>query len=215
MITLYTYWRSSAAFRVRIALNLKGIDYEPRFVNLVRDGGEQNQPAYREINPQGRVPTLVHDGHVITQSMAILEHLEGAFPNPRLLPADAFDRAYVRSLAQTIVSDVQPLQNTSVTQYLTGQLHLHEQQLAEWLRVWITRGLAAFEAKLVAAGNTGRYCHGDQPTLADCCLYPQVASARRFGVDPAAFATIMRVTAACDRSDAFVRASPENQPDRA
>ena len=214
MVELYTYWRSSAAFRARIALNLKGVAYQPRVINLVRDGGEQNKVEYRRLNPNGRVPTLVHDGQVVTQSMAILEYVNEVFPMPPLLPPDAAGRARVRALAQIIVSDVQPLQNTSVTQYLSDTVRLEKPQIQAWLREWIGRGLVVIEAELASSPNTGKFCHGDTPTLADCCLYPQVFSSRRFGVDPDAYRTISRIARECDRVDAFVQAAPDNQPDR-
>ncbi len=214
MVTLYTYWRSSAAFRARIALNVKGVAYTPQFVHLLREGGEQHTPAYRAVNPQGRVPTLVHNGNVIVQSMAILEYLEEVFPEPPLLPRDAAGRARVRSIAQIIVSDVQPLQNTSVTQYLHDVLRLDAAARTAWLKEWITRGMSAVEKLLAESPATGRFCHGDTPTLADCCVFPQVYSARRFGVDPAQFATISRIAAACDQVPAFTAALPEAQPDR-
>jgi maleylacetoacetate isomerase len=146
--------------------------------------------------------------------MAILEYVEEVFPTPPLLPRDAAGRARVRSIAQVIVSDVQPLQNVSVTQYLADVLHLDDAARAAWLREWITRGMSAVEALLASSGDTGRFCHGDAPTLADCCLFPQVYSSLRFGVDPAQFPTIARVTAACGAVPAFVAASPERQPDR-
>jgi maleylacetoacetate isomerase len=214
VVTLYTYWRSSAAFRARIALNLKGVAYTPQFVHLLRDGGAQHSPEYRAINPQGRVPALVHNGHVIVQSMAILEYLEEVFPEPPLLPRDAAGRARVRSLAQIIVSDVQPLQNTSVTQYLTDVLRLDAPARAAWLTEWITRGMSAVEKLLAEGAATGRFCHGDTPTIADCCVFPQVYSARRFGVDPAQFKTICRIAAQCAELPAFAAALPEAQPDR-
>jgi maleylacetoacetate isomerase len=214
VISLYTYWRSSAAFRARIALNLKGVAYEPRFVHLVRGGGEQHSPEYRAVNPQGRVPALVHDGHVIVQSMAILEYLEEVFPEPALLPHDAAGRARVRSIAQIIVSDVQPLQNTSVTQYLSDVLRLDSPARAAWLNEWITRGMGAVEHLLANSAATGRFCHGMTPTIADCCVFPQVYSARRFGVDPAQFPTISRIATECAQLPAFAAALPEAQPDR-
>jgi maleylacetoacetate isomerase len=214
MIELYTYWRSSAAFRARIALGLKGVQYTPRSVHLVKGGGEQHSAAYRAVNPQGRVPALVHDGVVIVQSMAILEYLEDVFPMPALLPKDAAGRARVRSIAQIIVSDVQPLQNTSVTQYLDDVLRVEPAAKAAWLKEWITRGMSAVETLLANNETAGRFCHGDAPTLADCCLYPQVYSSRRFGVDPAQFPRISRIASACDSLPAFVAASPEQQPDR-
>jgi maleylacetoacetate isomerase len=213
MLTLYTYWRSSAAYRARIALNLKSLDYSPKFVHLLRNGGEQFGPEYRAVNPQSRVPTLVDDGVTITQSLAIIEYLEERFSRPALLPADPPGRARVRSLAHIVVSDVQPLQNTSVTRYLRATLKLDDAQVASWMREWIGRGLDALEQRLASDGGTGTFCHGDTPTIADCCLVPQCYASRRFGVDPAGYPTIARIESACNAIDAFARAAPERQPD--
>jgi maleylacetoacetate isomerase len=213
MVTLYTYWRSSAAYRARIALNLKGLDYTPKFVHLLRNGGEQFGPEYRAINPQSRVPTLIHDGVTITQSLAIIEYLEERFPGPALLPGDPLGRARVRSLAQIIVSDMQPLQNTSVTRYLRATLGLDDARVAAWLREWIGRGLDALEQSLATGSDTGTFCHGDTPTLADCCLVPQCYASRRFGVDPGGYPTIARIETAANTLEAFARAAPERQPD--
>lgn len=213
MITLYTYWRSSASYRVRIALNLKGLEYEPRFVHLLRDGGEQFAPEYRALNPQSRVPTLVHDGIVVTQSLAIIEYLEERFPKPPLLPADPAGRARVRSLAQLVTSDIQPLQNTSVTRYLRSSLAMTDEQIAAWIREWIGRGFAALEQRLAREPETAAFCHGELPTLADCCVVAQCYTARRFDVDPAGFPTIARIDATCSAMPAFGRAAPERQPD--
>jgi maleylacetoacetate isomerase len=213
VITLYTYWRSSAAYRVRIALGLKGLDYEPRFVHLMRDGGEQFAPEYRALNPQSRVPTLVHDGVTITQSLAIVEYLDEVRPLPPLLPPDPPGRARVRSLAQVIASDIQPLQNTSVARYLRGSLGVTDEQMAAWLAEWIGRGLGALEARLARDRETGEFCHGAAPTMADCCLVPQCYAASRFGVDPKQYPTIARIEAACSALTGFARAVPERQPD--
>ena len=213
MLTLYTYWRSSAAYRARIALNLKNLEYEPRFVHLLRDGGEQFSPEYRALNPQSRVPTLVDDGVAITQSLAIIEYLDERFPQPSLMPADPAGRARVRGLAHIIASDVQPLQNTSVARYLRGTLGVNDEQMAAWLREWIGRGLQALEERLAREPQTGAFCHGSEPTIADCCLVPQCYAARRFGVDPVEFPTIARIDATCSAVPAFGRAAPERQPD--
>jgi maleylacetoacetate isomerase len=214
MLTLYTYWRSSAAYRVRIALHLKGLDCEARPVHLMRAGGEQYADAYRAVNPQARVPTLVHDGRIVTQSLAILEYLDETFPDAPLLPSDPAGRARVRSLAHIIACDVQPLQNISVTQYLQRVCGLDDTRLRAWYVEWITRGLTALEARLAGESGTGRYSHGIRPTLADCCLVPQCYSSRRFGVDVAEFPTIARIEQACNEIEAFRAAAPENQPDR-
>lgn len=209
---LYSYWRSSAAYRVRIALGLKGIAHEYVPVHLVRNGGEQRDPAYLRLNPGGRVPTLEVDGHAIYQSMAILEWLEETYPRPPLLPADAFERARARGIAQLIVSDIQPLQNVSVTNYLRSESGWDAGQIAGWLRHWISQGMAAVEQALQGSAH-GAFACGDAPTLADICLVPQCYAARRFGVDLADFPSIRRIEAACMRIPAFSSAAPEAQPD--
>jgi maleylacetoacetate isomerase len=213
MLTLYSFWRSSASYRVRIALGLKSLPYDYIAVNLARGAGEQFEAAYRAVNPQSRVPALQSDGHVLLQSIAILEWLEEAHPVPPLLPEGSFARARVRSLAQLIAADIQPLQNTSVTKYLRETLGADDDAVGAWLREWIGRGLTAFEARLASEDGTGLFCHGDSPTHADCCLVPQCYAARRFGVDPAGFPTIARVEAACLALEGFRAAAPELQPD--
>jgi maleylacetoacetate isomerase len=214
-LRLHSYWRSSAAYRVRLALAWKGLPHEYLPVHLVRDGGEQFGPAYVRLNPQSRVPVLEVDGEVLTQSMAILEWLEEAFPAaPRLLPPDEpLARARVRSLAQLIVADIQPLQNTAVTRYLREHHGWNDAQVGTWLQEWIGRGLRALEQRLAADPRTGRFCHGDSPTLADVCLVPQAYASRRFGVDLAAFPRIAAIDAACRELEPFQRAAPEQQPD--
>ena len=209
---LYTYWRSSAAYRVRIALGLKGIPFESVPVHLVRGGGEQHDAAYKRLNPGGRVPTLEVDGQVIQQSMAILEWLEETHPTPRLLPADALGRARVRGLAQMVVSDIQPLQNISVTRYLRDEAGWDGERIASWLRHWISRGMSALEQALDDRA-TGQLCHGDSPTLADLCLVPQCYASRRFGVDVAAYPRIAAIERRCLALPAFGVAAPEAQPD--
>lgn len=210
---LYTYWRSSAAYRVRIALNIKGVEYDSRSVHLVRDGGEQHRPAYRQINPQGLVPALVHEGRIYSQSLAIIEYLEERYPEPSLLPRDPGDRARVRGLAQMVACDIHPLNNSRVQKYLVGELGLGDEQKLAWYRHWITLGFGAIEARLDQDGYTGRFCHGDTAGLADLCLVPQVYNAERFGCDVSVFPTITRINAACLELDAFLRATPESQPD--
>jgi maleylacetoacetate isomerase len=210
---LYSYWRSSASYRVRIALALKGLPYDYLAVDLAKGGGEQNQPAYRAVNPQGRVPALETDGRILTQSLAILEYLEETHPQPPLLPADAFGRARVRSLAGIVACDIQPLQNLVVTQYLRDRLGVDDATVKAWLQEWIGRGLAALEARLAHEPGTGRFCHGDHPGMADACLVPQVYAAQRFGVDLARFPTVARIDATCRALAAFRHAAPEAQPD--
>lgn len=212
---LYGYWRSSAAYRVRIALNLKGVEHRQAPVHLVRDGGEQHQSAYRALNPQRLVPTLVVGELVITQSLAIIEYLEETGAGPALLPADAAGRARVRSLAEIIACDVHPLQNLRVLNYLTDELAAADGQRTGWARHWIGAGLAAFEAHLARSSATGTYCHGDEPGLADICLVPQLYNAVRYACDLEALPTIRRVNAACFELPAFSDAVPEAQPDAA
>lgn len=207
---LYTYFRSSAAFRVRIALNLKGLAWEPVFVHLAR--GEHRRPEYAAINPQGLVPALEDGGRLITQSLAILEYLEETYPQPPLLPADAFGRARVRSLALLVACEIHPLNNLRVLQHLRRALGQSEEQVNAWYRHWIADGLEKLEAEL-ARGETGRFAHGDSPTLADCCLVPQVFNAQRFQCDTAPYPTLMRVFAECMKLEAFERAQPARQPD--
>jgi maleylacetoacetate isomerase len=213
MLRLYGYWRSSAAYRVRIALELKGLSYEYAPVHLVRDGGEQRKADYQRLNPQARVPTLEHDGRVLTQSLAIIEYLEETWPQPALLPATAAARARVRSLAQLIACDIHPLNNLRVLQYLGGTLGQGEAARNDWYRHWIVDGFAALETLLAQSADTGRYCHGDVPGLADLCLVPQVYNARRYQCDVGAFPTIARIDAACTALATFDRACPERQPD--
>ncbi|GLQ89277.1 maleylacetoacetate isomerase [Dyella flagellata] len=212
-LVLYSYWRSSAAFRVRIALNLKGLSYETRAVHLVRDGGEQHSPDYVALNPQQLVPTLVDGDKVITQSMAIAEYLEDIHPHPALLPVDAADRARVRAMAQVIACDIHPIGNLRVLQRIGKQFGADDEQQGIWMRHWIATGFQALEAMLVHSKRTARYCHGDTPGLADLCLVPQVYNARRWKTPLGDYPTILRIDAACAELDAFQAAMPERQPD--
>lgn len=212
-LRLYGYWRSSAAYRVRIALNLKGLDYDQVPVHLVRAGGEQHQPAYRKLNPQGLVPVL-HDGErVIRQSLAIIEYLDELHATPPLLPSSARDRARVRALALLVACDIHPLNNLRVLQYLENTLAATQSQRVEWMRHWMADGLASFEAQLADHPSTGRYCESDIPGLADCCLIPQLYNARRFEMDLTPYPNILRIEANCNELPAFDAASPEQQPD--
>ncbi|MBB4287553.1 maleylacetoacetate isomerase [Roseospira goensis] len=209
---LYTYWRSSAAQRVRIALHLKGVAYDPVPVHLRR--GEQRGAAHAARNPQRLVPALeLDDGTVLTQSLAIIEYLEETHPAPPLLPADARGRARVRALAQAVACDIHPVQNLRVLSHLTGACGLDEDTKTAWARHWIETGLAAVERLLADSAETGRFCHGDTPTLADCCLIPQLFNARRFGCDLSALETVGRIDSACAALPAFRRAAPDAQPD--
>ena len=210
---LHTYFRSSAAYRVRIALELKGLVWQAVPVHLLRHGGEQHQPDYLAINPAGRVPTLVDDEQVLTQSLAIIEYLDETHPAVPLLPADAPGRARVRAIAQTIACDIHPLNNLAVLQYLTRELGVDDAHKTAWYRHWVESGLAVVERLLAEHPATGAFCHGDGPTVADCCLVPQVYNARRFACDLSAMPTIGRIVERCESLEAFRRAAPEAQAD--
>ncbi|MEG0881492.1 MAG: maleylacetoacetate isomerase, partial [Janthinobacterium sp.] len=202
---LYTYFRSSAAYRVRIALNLKGIDYDSIPVHLLQDGGQQLLPAYRAVNPSALVPALDDDGAILTQSLAMLEYLDETRPGVPLLPADPLERARVRALALAIACDAHPLTNLRVLKYLKNTLGLSDEAKQEWYRHWMAEGLAAVEA-LLAQGDpagTGLFCHGDSPTMADCCLVPQVFNAQRFAIDLAPYPRVARIHAHCAGLPAF------------
>lgn len=209
--TLHGYFRSSAAWRVRIALGLKGIAFAQAFRHLRK--GEQTAPDFLAMNPQGLVPALEVPGQgVLTQSLAIVEWLDETHPGARLLPADPWDRARVRALAHIIACDIHPIQNLRVLQYVKRDLHQEQAAVDGWARHWIALGLAAFEARLDEPA-TGRFCHGDMPGLADLCLVPQLGNARRFGVDLAPYRHVRAVEAACLELPAFRNAAPEAQPD--
>ncbi|MBK7686814.1 MAG: maleylacetoacetate isomerase [Rhodocyclaceae bacterium] len=210
---LYTYFRSSAAYRVRIALALKGLQPVMIPVHLLRDGGEQSSPEYLALNRQGLIPALDDDGTLVTQSMAICEYLEEIQPIPALLPADPAARARVRALALAIACEIHPLNNLRVLNYLTGTLGLSEAQKLAWYHHWIRLGFSALEAQLAAESTSGKFCHGDAPTLADVFLVPQVANARRFDLDLSAFPTLLRIDANCRELPAFIAAAPQNQAD--
>ncbi|SFG92755.1 maleylpyruvate isomerase [Duganella sp. CF458] len=210
---LYTYFRSSAAYRVRIALNLKGLAYEAVPVHLLRDGGEQLAPAYREVNPAGLVPSLEDNGIVLTQSLAIMEYLEEVHPMVPLLPQDAVGRARVRALAQTVACDTHPLMNLRVLKHIKGPMGLSEEQKMLWYYHWMGEGMMALEAHLERDGDTGRFCYGDTPTIADCCLVPQVYNAQRFNIDLAPYPHVARIAANCADLPAFKAAHPSTQPD--
>jgi maleylpyruvate isomerase len=213
MLKLHSYFRSSAAYRVRIALNLKGLAHEAAYVHLIKDGGQQHAPAYRALNPQALVPTLETDGGVITQSLAIIEYLDETHPEPRLLPGDALQRARIRAFALAIACDIHPLNNLRVLNYLKGPMGLEQGAADTWYRHWVETGLAACEALLPA--TTSRFCFGDQPTLADCCLVPQVYNARRLKCDLSKLPRLVDIDEACRPLPAFEQAAPEAQPDAA
>ena len=210
---LYTYFRSSAAYRVRIALNLKGLSYQAVPVHLLKNGGEQHQDDYRRINPSGLLPAFQDDWITLTQSMAIIEYLEEAHPTVPLLPKDAPGRARVRELAQIIGCDIHPINNLRVLSYLVKQLGLSEQAKTEWYRHWVIEGFQSLEAHLARDPGAGPFCHGDRPTIADCYLVPQVFNAQRFDVDLKAFPNIARINALCTDLPAFKAAHPSRQPD--
>ncbi len=212
-LVLYSYWRSSAAYRVRIALNLKGLDYAIRPVHLLNNGGEQHAEAYRKLNPQEQLPTLLDGDRVLCQSMAIVEYLEETRPEVPLMPADPAGRARVRALAQLVACDIHPLGNLRVLQALEKQFGAGQEQKGEWSRHWISLGLHALEAELAGSPSTGRFCHGDTPTLADICMVPQFYNAVRWHVDLSDCPTLVRIHEACAELDAFRRAAPEMQVD--
>ncbi|MCL6416812.1 maleylacetoacetate isomerase [Aestuariirhabdus sp. Z084] len=214
MMKLYTYWRSSAAYRVRIALNLKQIVYQPAYLHLVNNGGEQHADEYRQLNPQMLVPALELDnGRVLTQSMAIMEYLDEVEPGIALLPADALGRARVRALAQLVACEIHPLNNLRVLQYLSNTIEIEDQQKKQWYQNWVTQGFNALETMLKTSSDTGTYCHGESPGLADACLIPQVYNANRFDIDLTDYPTITRINSACLKLQAFQQAVPEAQGD--
>jgi maleylpyruvate isomerase len=210
---LYTYFRSSAAYRVRIALNLKGLEYDAIPVHLLRGGGEQLQEQYRSINPSGLVPAFQDEYITLTQSMAILEYLEDAHPQVPIMPKDAAERARVRELAQIIACDIHPVNNLRVLRYLVHELGVSEEQKAEWYRHWLVGGLEVLEKHLARDPSAGPLCHGRTPTIADCCLVPQIFNAQRHGIDVSIYPNIARINAQCIEIPAFVAAHPSNQPD--
>jgi len=210
-VKLYTYFRSSAAYRVRIALNLKGLAYDSVPVHLTRDGGHNRKPEFRAINPQMRVPALASDqGEILIQSLAIIEYLDELNPEPPLLPSDPLDRAKVRALAQIIACDIHPLNNVAPLRYLKNQMGQEQSKIDAWYHHWILEGFEALEAMIFGSGP---YCCGAQVTLADVCLVPQVANAQRFKVPLDAFPLILAANDACLKLAAFDKARPENQPD--
>jgi maleylacetoacetate isomerase len=210
---LYTFFRSSASYRVRIALNLKAIDCEQTPIHLRRGGGEQLMPAYTAINPQALVPTLEDNGRILTQSLAIIEYLEETHPNPPLLPKDPADRALVRSMALVIACEVHPIQNLRVLNYVKATYSQTDEQVNKWAQHWIDLGLAALQKMIVAQPKRGKFCFGDVPTLADVCLIPQLGNARRYGCDLSKYPTILEIEQNCSAIPAFVNAAPEKQPD--
>ena len=212
-LCLFSYWRSSAAYRVRIGLNLKGLSYETVSVHLLRDGGEQHSEAYRQANPQQLVPVLQHGQRMLRQSLAILEYLDEMWPQPPLLPATARERQRVRSLAQLVACDIHPLNNLRVLQYFERDWGVPQPEREVWVKHWIGEGFDALEAMLADHPSTGLFCDGDVPSIADCCLVPQVYNARRFAMDLSPYPNILRIEEACLALPAFDQARPEHQPD--
>jgi maleylacetoacetate isomerase len=212
-LRLYSFWRSSAAYRVRIALNLKQLSYDILPVHLMRDGGEQHNAEFSVVNPQELIPVLMHGNRILRQSMAIMEYLEETFPAPSLLPSNARDSHRVRAISQMIACDIHPLNNLRVMQYLEKEFAATQTQKDAWMQHWINLGFDALEKVLAGHPSTGSFCEGDMPTLADCFLVPQVYNAQRFKVDMAAFPTIVRIHEACCELDEFKQAHPSVQPD--
>ena len=213
-LTLYGYWRSSAAYRVRIALNLKGLEYAQVPVHLVADGGQQHDPAYRLLNPQELVPVLIDGRRIVRQSLAIIEYLEETSGSGvQLLPSGARERARVRSLALLVACDIHPLANLRVLQYLEQEFGADADARLAWSRHWIAAGLAAFEELVAEHPGTGAFCDGDTPTLADACLVPQMYNARRVGLDLTPYPNLVRIDTGCNALAAFADAAPERQPD--
>lgn len=212
-LRLHSYWRSSAAYRVRIGLNLKALAYDTVPVHLVRDGGDQHRPDYVDTNPQRLVPVLQHGQRMLRQSLAILEYLDEMWPEPQLLPSTARERQRVRALAQLVACDIHPLNNLRVLQFFERDWNVPQPERDNWVRHWMIEGFAAFEALLQHHPSTGEFCDGHAPTIADCCLIPQVYNARRFGVDLSPYPTIVRIEQLCLGLPAFDDARPENQPD--
>jgi maleylacetoacetate isomerase len=210
---LYTFFRSSASFRVRIALNLKGLSYDQVPIHLRRGGGEQFTENYQNINVQALVPTLEDDGRYLIQSLAIVEYLEEKYPTTPLLPKAAADRALVRSMALVIACEVHPIQNLRVLNYIKHEYNQTDEQVNRWAQHWIDLGLAALEQMICAQPARGNFCFGDTPTLADVCLVPQLGNARRFGCDLSRYPNILSIEKACMVIPAFADAAPEKQPD--
>lgn len=213
MLKLYSYWRSTAAYRVRIALNLKRLSYQTIPVHLVKDGGEQHKPEYREKNPQGLVPLLDDNGQLLSQSMAICEYLDETHAGPNLLPNEPFLKAQVRSLCQAIACDIHPLNNLRVLKYLKGELEVSDEAKDSWYEHWIQQGFSAIEKQLVNFGADSSFAFGEEPTLADAFIVAQVYNARRFEIPLDDYPRLVAIEQHCLTLDAFKDAQPESQPD--
>ena len=211
-LKLYSYFRSSCSYRVRIALNLKGLDYETIPIHLVKNGGEQYSQSFHQLNPSHKVPVLVHEGRAISHSVAIIEYLEETFPEKNLFPKAPIERALVRQLCEIINSEIQPLQNLSVLQAVVNEYSFSDEQKLKWIKHWISLGFQSFE-ELLAKTTGGNFCFGETPTAADCFLLPQVYNAKRFNVDMGLFPKINTIAEFCENIEAFKGAHPNNQPD--
>ena len=207
---LYSFFRSSAAYRVRIALNLKGVDYEIATVDL--PGNRHRDAEFRALNPQATIPTLDDDGTILWQSLAIIDYLDARFPQPRLIPQEPVARAHAQALAQLIVCEIHPLNNLRVLRYLRSELKLDDAAVAKWYAHWIAEAFGPLET-LVKRFSGGRFCYADAVSVADVCLVPQIYNARRFNVDLTPYPTLVRVADSLSADAAFARAAPENQPD--
>lgn len=213
MIKLYGYWRSTAAYRVRLALNIKQVSYSQQSVHLVKDGGEQYKPEYQSINPQGLVPTLVDDGFAIGQSLAILEYLEEKYPQRSLLPVTPAERAVARQLCQIIACDLHPLNNLRILKYLSNELKISDADKSKWYHHWLAEGFGAFDKLLAKSDLTGPYCLGGELSMADVCLIPQIYNADRFDFSMDAYPRLQEIKQNCLKLTRFQDAIPENQPD--
>lgn len=209
----YTYWRSSAAYRVRIVLNIKKLTAEHIPVHLVKNGGEQHSDTYKRVNPQGLVPALVDGDFTIGQSIAIMEYLEEVHPQYRILPEEAKARARVRDIALAVACDIHPIQNLRVRQYVAKEYNVGEEGAQDWVRHWMAIGFEGIEAKVANENETGKLCHGDTPSLADICLIPQMANARGMRLDLSPYPTLTRIDEYARSLLPFIDAAPENQPD--